>query len=62
MTEIVVGSMPRGWRDAFPSAGEASLTAPHRDGDESDSERLKARLGDMLLKTELPEVRIPVFG
>ncbi len=42
-----------GWRDAFLSAGEASLTTRQKDGEELENERLKAKLGDMLLKTEL---------
>src|SRR5689334_15747051 len=43
------------WRDAFLAAGEAALAARPTDGDTLESERLKARLGDMLLKHELPE-------
>ena len=35
------------WRDAFLAAGEASLATRHKDGEQLDSERLKARLGDM---------------
>ncbi len=50
-----------GWRDAFLTAGEASLATRHKDGEELDSERLKARLGDMLLKTELLEAKIAVL-
>ena len=33
------------WRDAFLAAGEVSLTTRHKDGEQLDSERLKARLG-----------------
>ena len=50
-----------GWRDGFLAAGEASLATRHKDGGELDSERLKARLGDMLLKTELLEAKIAVL-
>ena len=50
-----------GWRDGFLAAGEASLATRHKDGEELDSERLKARLGDMLLKTELLEAKIAVL-
>ena len=49
------------WHDAFLAAGEASLATRHKDGEELDSERLKARLGDMLLKTELLEAKIAVL-
>jgi len=37
------------------------LTTRHKDGEQLDSERLKARLGDMLLKTELLEAKIAVL-
>ena len=47
-----------GWRDAFLAAGEASLTSRPADGEELESERLKARLGEMLLERELLEARI----
>ena len=47
-----------GWRDAFLAAGEASLTSHPADGEELESERLKARLGEMLLKQELLEAKI----
>jgi len=48
-----------GWRDAFLAAGEASLaTRPAAGGEELESERLKARLGEMLLREELLEAKI----
>ena len=47
-----------GWRDAFLAAGEASLTSRAADGEDLESERLKARLGEMLLKQELLEAKI----
>lgn len=50
-----------GWRDAFLTAGEASLTTRQKNGEELESERLKAKLGDMLLKTELLEAKIAVL-
>jgi transposase-like protein len=46
------------WRDSFLAAGEASLAARPTDGETLESERLKARLGDMLLKHELLEQKI----
>ena len=46
------------WRDAFLAAGEASLASRPADGEEFESERLKARLGEMLLERELLEAKI----
>jgi transposase len=47
-----------GWRDAFLAAGEASLTCRPAEAEELESERLKARLGEMLLERELLEAKI----
>src|SRR5919199_1201213 len=47
-----------GWRDTFLSAGEASLATRSTTGDEFESERLKAKLGEMLLERELLEAKI----
>jgi transposase len=47
-----------GWRDAFLAAGEASLSSRPAAGEELESERLKARLGEMLLREELLEAKI----
>jgi transposase-like protein len=41
------------WRDWFLAAGEAALTSQPTDGETLESERLKARLGDMLLNSPL---------
>ena len=46
------------WRDAFLAAGEASLATRPADGEGLESERLKARLGEMLLREELLEAKI----
>ncbi len=46
------------WRDAFLAAGEASLATRPADGEELESGRLKARLGEMLLGRELLEAKI----
>ncbi len=45
-----------GWRDAFLAAGEASLATRPTGGEALETERLKARLGEMLL--ELLEAKI----
>jgi transposase-like protein len=47
-----------GWRDAFLAAGEASLSTRPADGEVLESERLKTRLGEMLLREELLEAKI----
>jgi transposase len=47
-----------GWRDAFLAAGEASLATRPADGEEFESGRLKARLGEMLLERELLEAKV----
>lgn len=47
-----------GWRDAFLAAGEASLATRPSDGEALESERLKARLGEMLLERELLEAEV----
>jgi transposase-like protein len=47
-----------GWRDAFLVVGEASLTTRPEDGASLEHERLKARLGEMLLERELLEAKI----
>ena len=46
------------WRDAFLAAGEAGLAARPADAEELEGERLKARLGEMLLREELLEAKI----
>ena len=46
------------WRDAFLAAGEAGLTSRPTDGEELESKRLKARLGEMLLEREPLEAKI----
>ena len=46
------------WRDAFLAAGEASLASRPTEGEELESGRLKARLGEMLLREELLEAKI----
>jgi transposase len=47
-----------GWQDTFLAAGEASLATRSTDGEGIESERLKAKLGEMLLERELLEAKI----
>ena len=49
------------WRDSFLAAREAALASRPTDGSTLESERLKARLGEMLLKQELLEQKITVL-
>ena len=46
------------WRDAFLAGGEANLATRPEGAEALESERLKARLGEMLLKQELLEAKI----
>ena len=46
------------WRDAFLAAGEASLATRPVEGEVLENDRLKARLGEMLLERELLEAKI----
>ncbi len=46
------------WRDTFLAAGEASLATRPTTGEGLESERLKAKLGEMLLERELLEAKI----
>ena len=48
-----------GWQDSFVAAGEASLATRSTDGAALETERLKAKLGEMLLERELLEAKIP---
>ena len=47
-----------GWRDTFLAAGEASLATRPTTGEGLESERLKAKLGEMLLERELLDAKI----
>src|SRR3954471_18009238 len=47
-----------GWRDVFLDGGEASLATKPTDNEERESDRLQARLGEMLLERELLERKI----
>ena len=50
-----------GWQDSFLAAGEASLATRPTTGNELESERLKAKLGEMLLERELLEAKIAIL-
>ena len=46
------------WRDAFLAAGEASLKTRPADGRDLEIGRLKAKIGDLTMTTELLEAKI----
>jgi transposase len=46
------------WRDAFLAAGEASLKTRPADGRDTEIGRLKAKVGDLTMETELLEAKI----
>jgi transposase len=47
-----------GWQDTFLAAGEASLATRPTTDDDLESERLKAKLGEVRLERELLEAKI----
>ena len=46
------------WRDAFLAAGEGSLKTRPGDGRDHEIGRLKAKVGDLTMMTELLEAKI----
>jgi transposase-like protein len=54
---VTAAALPA-WCDTFLAGGEAALAARPADGETLASERLKARLGEMLLREELLEEKI----
>ena len=49
------------WRDGFLTAGEPGLSTRPLVADALESGRLKAKLGEMLLKRDLPEAKVAVL-
>ena len=49
------------WRDAFLAAGEAALTTRPGSGEELESERLRARLGQALIERDLLAEKVVVL-
>src|SRR3954463_7600325 len=50
-----------GWRDAFLAAGEAALATRPTNGEELESDRLKARLGEALIERALRHEKIAIL-
>ncbi len=46
------------WRDAFLAAGEAVLASRPGDGEELESQRLKVKLGEVMIERELLHEKI----
>ncbi len=49
------------WRDAFLTAGEASLVTRPADGEALESERLKAKLGEVLIERDLLREKVALL-
>jgi transposase-like protein len=49
------------WRDAFPAAGEAALTAKPVAGEALESDQLKARLGTALIERDPLNEKIAIL-
>lgn len=47
-----------GWRDAFLAAGEAALATGLGSGEEIESARLKAKLGEVMIERDLLHEKI----
>jgi transposase len=49
------------WRDAFLAAGEAALASRPGDGEELESQRLKAKLGEVMVERDLLHEKIALL-
>jgi hypothetical protein len=49
------------WRDAFLVAGEAALATRPGSGEELESDRLKARLGEAVIERDLLHEKIAIL-
>jgi len=49
------------WRDAFLAAGEAALTTKRSSGEELESDRLKTKLGAVLIERDLLQEKIAIL-
>jgi transposase-like protein len=50
-----------GWRDAFLAAGEAAMATKPGTGEDLESDRLKARLGEALIERDLLHEKIAIL-
>jgi transposase len=49
------------WRDGFLAAGEAMLASRPRNGEELESQRLKAKLGEVMIERDLLREKIAIL-
>ena len=49
------------WRDAFLSAGEAALASRPKSGEALENDRLKAKLGEVMMERDLLHEKIAVL-
>ena len=49
------------WRDAFLAAGEAALASRPSDGEELESQRLKAKLGEVMIERDMLHEKIALL-
>ena len=49
------------WRDAFLAAGEAALTTKPSSGEDLESDRLKTKLGAVLIERDLLQEKIAIL-
>jgi transposase len=49
------------WRDAFLAAGEAALATRPADGEQFESARLKAKLGEVMIERDLLQEKVAVL-
>ena len=54
----VTASTVSGWRDAFLAAGEAALTTKPVTAEELETDRLKAKVGELTIEGELLREKI----
>src|ERR1700720_1419825 len=49
------------WRDSFLAAGEAALTSRPTDGEALENDRLKAKLGEVMIERDLLHEKIAIL-
>ena len=57
----VTAATPSGWRDAFLSAGEAAPASRVGSGEALESQRLKAKLGEVMVERDLLHEKIAIL-
>ena len=55
---VTAATLTAAWRDAFLAAGEAALTSRPGDGEELESQRFKAKLGEVMIEPDLLHEKI----